>query len=122
MVKEASTRNKANAYRESSYLGDRSTVHDEVIKLHGPLHVFELGVVYHTKSLKLLQDKMVKDLTFDVRYDNELAHDYYGDGKQLAEHMRRIYHDKNLQFPNEFESTLTTPPVHFMSYVPCNRA
>lgn len=35
--------------------------------------------------------------------------------------MRRIYHDKNLQFPNEFESTLTTPPVHFMSYVPCNR-
>ncbi|GMF69821.1 unnamed protein product [Aspergillus oryzae] len=102
MVKEASTRNKANAYRESSYLGDRSTVHDEVIKLHGPLHVFELGVVYHTKSLKLLQDKMVKDLvgsdhetygiplltsfqTFDVRYDNELAHDYYGDGKQLAE-------------------------------------
>lgn len=62
MVKEASTRNKANAYRESSYLGDRSTVHDEVIKLHGPLHVFELGVVYHTKSLKLLQDKMVKDL------------------------------------------------------------
>ncbi|KNG83244.1 hypothetical protein ANOM_009054 [Aspergillus nomiae NRRL 13137] len=58
---------------------------------------------------------MVKDLTFDVRYDNELAHDYYGDGKKLADYMRRIYHDKNLHFPDEFDSTLTTPPIHFMS-------
>jgi len=23
--------------------------------------------------------------TFDIRYDNELAHDYYGDGKKLAD-------------------------------------
>ncbi|KAE8350336.1 hypothetical protein BDV28DRAFT_151042 [Aspergillus coremiiformis] len=58
---------------------------------------------------------MTKDLTFDIRFDNELAHDYYGDGKKLAESMRRVYHDKNLQFPDEFESTLTTPPIHFMS-------
>ncbi|KAE8374916.1 hypothetical protein BDV26DRAFT_295519 [Aspergillus bertholletiae] len=58
---------------------------------------------------------MVKDLTFDVRYDNELAHEYYGDGKQLADNLRKYYHDKSLKFPDEFESTLTTPPIHFMS-------
>lgn len=23
--------------------------------------------------------------TFDIHFDNELAHDYYGDGKKLAE-------------------------------------
>ncbi|KAK9616504.1 hypothetical protein V6Z98_007900 [Aspergillus fumigatus] len=54
---------------------------------------------------------MTKDLTFDIHFDNELAHDYYGDGKNL----REIYHDRNLKFPDVFDSTLTTPPVHFIS-------
>lgn len=31
--------------------------------------------------------------------------------------MRQIYHDKNLQFPDEFDSTHTLPPIHFMQYV-----
>ncbi|KAF7587039.1 hypothetical protein BBP40_007835 [Aspergillus hancockii] len=57
----------------------------------------------------------MKDLTFDVRYDNELAHEYYGEGKRLADKMRGIYHDMNLKFPDEFDSTLTTPPIHFIS-------
>ncbi|GAQ11830.1 hypothetical protein ALT_9151 [Aspergillus lentulus] len=61
---------------------------------------------------------MTKDLlqTFDIHFDNELAHDYYGDGKKLAENLREIYHDRNLKFPDVFDSTLTTPPVHFISY------
>ncbi|KAE8166805.1 hypothetical protein BDV40DRAFT_296234 [Aspergillus tamarii] len=58
---------------------------------------------------------MVKDFTFDVSYENELAHIYYGDGKKLANHLREIYHDKHLQFPDEFDSNLTTPPIHYMS-------
>ncbi|KAL2830316.1 hypothetical protein BDW59DRAFT_23671 [Aspergillus cavernicola] len=57
----------------------------------------------------------MKDLTFDIRYDNELAHEYYGDGEKLARIMRETYHDKGLQIPEEFESTLTTPPMHFMN-------
>ncbi|KAF4169730.1 hypothetical protein CNMCM6936_006889 [Aspergillus lentulus] len=77
---------------------------------------------------------MTKDLlqTFDIHFDNELAHDYYGDGKKLAEKygtsqpcsavadpdcsLREIYHDRNLKFPDVFDSTLTHPPVHFISY------
>ncbi|KAF5862108.1 hypothetical protein ETB97_012092 [Aspergillus alliaceus] len=58
---------------------------------------------------------MTKDLTFDIRYDNELAHEYYGEGKKLADNLRYVYKDKHLQFPDDFESTLTTPPIHFMS-------
>ncbi|OGM50955.1 hypothetical protein ABOM_000506 [Aspergillus bombycis] len=58
---------------------------------------------------------MVKNLTFDIRYDNELAHDYYGDGEKLTNRLQQIYHDKNLQFPNQFDSTSTYPPIHFMS-------
>ncbi|KAE8167986.1 hypothetical protein BDV40DRAFT_252247 [Aspergillus tamarii] len=57
---------------------------------------------------------MVKNLTFDVRYDNELAHQYYGDGEKLAKQMRAIYQDKSLQFPDQFDSTFTLPPIHFM--------
>ncbi|RAH76901.1 hypothetical protein BO86DRAFT_324508, partial [Aspergillus japonicus CBS 114.51] len=53
--------------------------------------------------------------TFDVRYDNELAHDYYGDGSKLANNLRKIYEAQHLEIPDEFESTLTTPPIHFMS-------
>lgn len=30
--------------------------------------------------------------------------------------LREIYHDRNLKFPDVFDSTLTTPPVHFISY------
>ncbi|RAH69491.1 uncharacterized protein BO66DRAFT_392433 [Aspergillus aculeatinus CBS 121060] len=56
----------------------------------------------------------MKDLTFDVRYDNELAHDYYGEGSKLANNLRQIYKAKNLQIPDEFESTSTYPPIHFM--------
>ncbi|KAL2783036.1 hypothetical protein BJX66DRAFT_141975 [Aspergillus keveii] len=57
---------------------------------------------------------MPKNLTFDVRYDNELAHEYYGDGKKLADRMRQIYHDKGLTIPDQFDSTATYPPIHFM--------
>ncbi|KAB8071774.1 hypothetical protein BDV29DRAFT_159191 [Aspergillus leporis] len=57
----------------------------------------------------------MKDLTFDVRYDNEQAHNYYGEGQKLANKMRQIYHDMNLEFPDDYDSTLTTPPIHFMS-------
>ncbi|KAE8422536.1 hypothetical protein BDV36DRAFT_291364 [Aspergillus pseudocaelatus] len=57
---------------------------------------------------------MVKNLTFDVRYDNELAHQYYGDGEKLAAQMRQIYKNKNLEFPNQFDSTSTYPPINFM--------
>ncbi|PTU23095.1 hypothetical protein P175DRAFT_0555759 [Aspergillus ochraceoroseus IBT 24754] len=56
---------------------------------------------------------MTKDLTFDVRYDNELAHEYYGEGKKLAD--KNIYQNQNLEILDKFESTLTTPPVHFMN-------
>ena len=31
--------------------------------------------------------------------------------------MRQIYHDKNLQFPDQFDSTFTLPPIHYMQYV-----
>ncbi|KAF7162552.1 hypothetical protein CNMCM5623_007798 [Aspergillus felis] len=53
---------------------------------------------------------MTKDLTFDVHFDNELAHEYYGDGEELTKKLREIYHDRNLKFPDVFDSTLTTPP------------
>ncbi|PWY89180.1 hypothetical protein BO70DRAFT_393690 [Aspergillus heteromorphus CBS 117.55] len=58
---------------------------------------------------------MVKNLTFDVRYDNELAHEYYGEGSKLAATIRQTYHDRDLEVPDEYDSTLTTPPIHFMS-------
>ncbi|RAL02545.1 uncharacterized protein BO80DRAFT_453784 [Aspergillus ibericus CBS 121593] len=54
--------------------------------------------------------------TFDVRYDNELAHVYYGEGSKLSDKLREIYQDKHLEIPNEFDSTLTSPPIHFMTY------
>ncbi|KAE8143503.1 hypothetical protein BDV38DRAFT_67753 [Aspergillus pseudotamarii] len=57
---------------------------------------------------------MVKNLTFDVRYDDELAHQYYGDGEKLANRMRQIYQNKNLEFPDQFDSTSTYPPINFM--------
>ncbi|GFF39659.1 hypothetical protein IFM46972_05955 [Aspergillus udagawae] len=53
---------------------------------------------------------MPKQLTFDVRYDNELAHQYYGDGEKV----RNIYNDKGLTIPDEFDSTSSYPPIHFM--------
>ncbi|PWY80772.1 hypothetical protein BO94DRAFT_602052 [Aspergillus sclerotioniger CBS 115572] len=67
----------------------------------------------------------MKDLTFDVRYDNELAHEYYGDGSKLSAKynrpstgpvdLREIYKDSHLEIPDQFDSTLTTPPIHFMT-------
>ncbi|PYI08772.1 hypothetical protein BO78DRAFT_364138 [Aspergillus sclerotiicarbonarius CBS 121057] len=54
--------------------------------------------------------------TFDVRYDNELAHEYYGDGTKLSANLREIYKDKHLEIPDQFDSTMTTPPIHFMTY------
>ncbi|KAL4928924.1 uncharacterized protein BDV17DRAFT_263102 [Aspergillus undulatus] len=57
---------------------------------------------------------MTRELSFDIRFDNIPAHDEYGDGKELADRMREIYKGKGLEFPNDFDSTLTTPPVHFM--------
>ncbi|KAL2843176.1 hypothetical protein BJY01DRAFT_248760 [Aspergillus pseudoustus] len=57
---------------------------------------------------------MPKELTFDVRYDNELAHQYYGDGDVLAKKIREIYDGKSLTIPDSFDSTKTFPPIHFM--------
>ncbi|KAG2420231.1 hypothetical protein HFD88_005031 [Aspergillus terreus] len=54
---------------------------------------------------------------FDIYYANELAHDFYGDGKHLADCVREIYKDKRVKVPDDFESTLTTPPIHFMQVV-----
>ncbi|GKZ25435.1 hypothetical protein AbraIFM66951_000647 [Aspergillus brasiliensis] len=58
---------------------------------------------------------MTKNLTFDVRYDNELAHQYYGDGEKLTKNLENVYQGKNLQFPKDYDSTSTWPPIHFMS-------
>ncbi|KAA8648432.1 hypothetical protein EYZ11_000367 [Aspergillus tanneri] len=57
---------------------------------------------------------MPKDLTFNVHYTDEFSHNFYGDGKKLAGNMREIYHDQNIEFPDDFDSTMTVPPVHFM--------
>ncbi|OJJ63028.1 hypothetical protein ASPSYDRAFT_41721 [Aspergillus sydowii CBS 593.65] len=57
---------------------------------------------------------MTKELSFDIRFDSVPAHEEYGDGKVLADRVREIYKGKNLQIPDDFDSTLTTPPVHFM--------
>ncbi|RDH22340.1 hypothetical protein M747DRAFT_303984 [Aspergillus niger ATCC 13496] len=62
---------------------------------------------------------MTKGLTFDIRYDNELAHEYYGDGDKLTKRLQDVYKDKHLEFPQCFDSTLTTPPIHFMSTFFC---
>ncbi|BCS02003.1 uncharacterized protein AKAW2_60267S [Aspergillus luchuensis] len=58
---------------------------------------------------------MTKGLTFDVRYDNELAHQYYGEGERLTKTLQDVYKGKNLEFPKNFDSTQTTPPIYFMS-------
>ncbi|KAL4786585.1 hypothetical protein BJX76DRAFT_354950 [Aspergillus varians] len=42
------------------------------------------------------------------------AHEQFGDGKELAGRVREIYRGKGLEIPDEFDSTTTTPPVHFM--------
>ncbi|KAL4878341.1 hypothetical protein BJY04DRAFT_221277 [Aspergillus karnatakaensis] len=57
---------------------------------------------------------MPKNLTFDIRYDNELAHQYYGDGEKLAKRIRQVYNGKSLTIPDEWDSTSTYPPIHFM--------
>ncbi|KAL3472503.1 hypothetical protein BJX99DRAFT_249653 [Aspergillus californicus] len=57
---------------------------------------------------------MPRELTFDIRYASLPAHDQFGDGKVIAERIREIYKGKNLEIPDDFDSTLTTPPVHFM--------
>ena len=89
-------------------------------------------VSHHISPYTILTSNKSKQ-TFDIRYDNELAYDYYGDGKKLADKystysyilplpvlivcsLRDVYHDKNLTFPNDFESTTTIPPIHFMGY------
>ncbi|KAL3459130.1 hypothetical protein BJX64DRAFT_291527 [Aspergillus heterothallicus] len=57
---------------------------------------------------------MPKNLTFDVRYDNELAHQFYGDGEKLATRIRQVYDGNSLTIPDIWETTPTHPPVHFM--------
>ncbi|KAF9889440.1 hypothetical protein FE257_007342 [Aspergillus nanangensis] len=57
---------------------------------------------------------MTKDVTFNVHYSDDLSHTYYGDGKELAQHLRDIYKDQHIDFPDDFESTLTYPPVHYL--------
>ncbi|KAI9369650.1 hypothetical protein BJX61DRAFT_518667 [Aspergillus egyptiacus] len=57
---------------------------------------------------------MTKELSFDIRFDSVPAHDQFGDGKEFAQRIREIYKGRNLEIPNDFDSTLTTPPVVFM--------
>ncbi|KAL4914583.1 hypothetical protein BDW62DRAFT_204472 [Aspergillus aurantiobrunneus] len=57
---------------------------------------------------------MTKELSFDIRFDSMPAHERFGDGKGLADRIREIYKGKGLEIPDDFDSTLTTPPVHFM--------
>lgn len=38
-------------------------------------------------------DSQFKFQIFDIRYDNELAHEYYGSGKMLAERYAIIEHN-----------------------------
>ncbi|KAL4959281.1 uncharacterized protein BDV14DRAFT_184925 [Aspergillus stella-maris] len=57
---------------------------------------------------------MTKELSFDIRFASMPAHEEYGDGSELANRMREIYKGRNLEFPDDFDSTLTTPPIHFM--------
>ncbi|KAL4751317.1 hypothetical protein BDW72DRAFT_173830 [Aspergillus terricola var. indicus] len=57
---------------------------------------------------------MTKELNFDIRFASVPAHDQYGDGKRLADRIREIYKGKGLEIPDDFDSTLTMPPVHYM--------
>ncbi|KAL5336884.1 hypothetical protein BJX70DRAFT_371393 [Aspergillus crustosus] len=57
---------------------------------------------------------MTKELSFDIRFKSVPAHDEFGDGKEFAARIREIYHGKGLEIPDDFDSTLTTPPIHFM--------
>jgi hypothetical protein len=36
----------------------------------------------------------------NIRYDKELANDYYLDGKKLADNLLYVYHVNNLTLPN----------------------
>lgn len=31
--------------------------------------------------------------------------------------LRGVYQDKNLTIPDQFDSTFTNPPIHFLQYV-----
>ncbi|RDW81593.1 uncharacterized protein DSM5745_05150 [Aspergillus mulundensis] len=57
---------------------------------------------------------MTKELTFDIRFASVPAYDQFGGGKGLAEKIRDIYKGKGLEIPDDFDSALTTPPVHYM--------
>ncbi|KKK16038.1 hypothetical protein ARAM_004619 [Aspergillus rambellii] len=75
---------------------------------------------------------MTKELTFDIHFDSVYSHDTLGEGKQLADRyvfvidhvaghlqtnccrIRHIYEGRGLSIPDFYDSTLTTPPVHFM--------
>ncbi|KAL4864878.1 hypothetical protein BDV12DRAFT_175508 [Aspergillus spectabilis] len=57
---------------------------------------------------------MTKELSFDIRFDSVPAHEEFGDGKVFAEKIREIYKGRGLEIPDDFDSTLTTPPIHFM--------
>ncbi|KAL4803058.1 hypothetical protein BDV18DRAFT_146190 [Aspergillus unguis] len=62
---------------------------------------------------------MTRELSFDIRFPSVPASDQFRDGKGLAEKVREIYKGKGLEIPDDFDSTLTTPPVHFMQvYAP----
>ncbi|KAJ0294748.1 hypothetical protein COL922a_014161, partial [Colletotrichum nupharicola] len=52
--------------------------------------------------------------SFDIRFTSMPAHEEFGDGKKFAERIREIYKGRNLQIPDDFDSALTTPPVHYM--------
>ncbi|KAL2870144.1 uncharacterized protein BJX67DRAFT_307939 [Aspergillus lucknowensis] len=57
---------------------------------------------------------MTKELTFDIHFASVPAHEQFGDGKVLADRIRDIYKGKGLEIPDDYDSTLTTPPIHFM--------
>ncbi|KAJ5532024.1 hypothetical protein N7494_008576 [Penicillium frequentans] len=58
---------------------------------------------------------MTKELVFDVRYVNELAHTHYGDGQKLAKKLMGIYDQYNVEVADSFDSPVSET---LMSLVP----
>ncbi|KAL3461165.1 hypothetical protein BJX64DRAFT_165721 [Aspergillus heterothallicus] len=57
---------------------------------------------------------MTRELSFDIRFASVPAHEEFGDGKEFAKRIREIYKGRNLEIPDDFDSSLTTPPIHYM--------
>ncbi|KAJ6018176.1 hypothetical protein N7451_001555 [Penicillium sp. IBT 35674x] len=58
---------------------------------------------------------MTKELVFDVRYVNELAHTHYGDGQKLAKKLMGIYNKYNVEIADNYDTPMSET---LMSLVP----